>query len=98
MPRQYRLSADGDITAAVTLCYEQAELDWAGITDELSLHIYRYQNAADWQQYSQVDPVANTVTAYDVTELGVFGLGTDANQPTAVTLRDLTAAPTPGRA
>jgi YVTN family beta-propeller protein len=90
LPRQYRLAANGDVTAAITLYYEQAELDWAGITDELLLHIYRYQNATNWQQYSKVDPVANTVTAYNVTELGVFGLGTDDSKPTALTLRDLT--------
>lgn len=95
LQRQYKLETNAaDYEAAVTLCYEQAELDWAGITDEMQLHAYRYKGTVDWQEYSVVDPLANTVTAYGVEDLGVFGLGVSSNPPTAVVMSDLVARST----
>ncbi|HNT75825.1 MAG TPA: FG-GAP-like repeat-containing protein, partial [Anaerolineae bacterium] len=91
---QYRLVAVGGAgyQAALTLCYDDADLLVVGLAPaaESSLHAYRYIAAGQpWQAYSRVDPVANTVTADNVTEFGVFGLGIATNQPTVVGLHAL---------
>ncbi|MFP4395339.1 MAG: choice-of-anchor Q domain-containing protein, partial [Anaerolineales bacterium] len=93
---QYRISAGGDAgyQAALTLCYADADLRVADIdpAQEPNLHAYRYIAVGQpWQQYSEVDTVANTITAHNVTTFGVFGVGITENQPTAITLGAFTA-------
>lgn len=48
LPRQYQIAAAGGngYQAQLTLCYDDLELGIAGLslTDEPSLHAYRYQN------------------------------------------------------
>ncbi len=92
---QVRIAAEGGAgyEAAVTLCYADADLLVAGIdpAQEPNLHVYRYTGLPAWHQYSVVDPVANTVAAHGVTAFGVFGLGVEGNQPTAVGLRSFRA-------
>lgn len=92
---QYRIvpTSGGGYQAAVTLCYQDADLAVSGIdpAEEENLHAYRYTGATNWQEYSRVDTVANTVTADNVTQFGVFGLGIAAEQPTALATRGLLA-------
>jgi hypothetical protein len=96
---QYEITAEGgaDYETAVTLCYEHTDFLVGGIdlAEEPNLHAYRFvQVGQPWQQYSEVDTVANTVTAHKVTEFGVFGLGIETNQPTRVSVRELRAGNT----
>lgn len=100
LPRRYDIIAvgGGGYQARLILCYEDGELVIADINpaDEAYLHIYRYQGGDVWEFYSEIDPLANTVTAYNVTEFGVWGLGVSDgtgpdNYPTAVSLRKLDA-------
>ncbi|MBN1887375.1 MAG: hypothetical protein JW850_05275 [Thermoflexales bacterium] len=97
LERRYTLWGNNstDFDAAVTLCYEQLDLDAAHIADETQLHAYRYLGGLSWQRYSRVDPLANTVTADGVSEWGVFGMGVEGNQPTAVTLHSLRGVDAP---
>jgi hypothetical protein len=65
---------------------------------EGQLHAYRYVGSGQpWQQYSEVDTVNNTVTAYGV-EPGVWGLGVAADYPTVITLQTSVATPISQRA
>jgi len=76
-------------TADLTMCYADIELYLAGIdgSEEPNLHAYRYAGSDTWQEYSIVDTANNTVTAETVSALGHWGLGIDADQPTAVSLQ-----------
>jgi hypothetical protein len=91
---QYHIVAEGGSSyeAALTLCYEDADLLVAGIdpAEELNLHIYHYLAwNQPWEQYSEVDPVANAITAHGVTTFGIFGLGVDDKAPTALKITRL---------
>jgi hypothetical protein len=74
--------------AKLELCYADADLTNAGIStgDEANLHAYRYDTGTTWEEFSSVDPVNNLVTAQNVNEFGIWGLGTAGNSPTAVSI------------
>lgn len=95
LPRRYEVVATGgsDYQGQLTLCYEDDELTQAGIDagQEANLHAYRFTGSSTWEEYSVVDTGNNTVTANNVTEFGIWGLGIDGNQPTAVDLFALSA-------
>jgi hypothetical protein len=90
LPRRYDItgSVGSGFEAMLAVCYQDAELVEAGIplARESELHLYRYPGAYTWTAYSQVDPVNNLVTATNVTELGIWGLGVPGDQPTAIRL------------
>jgi hypothetical protein len=91
LPLRYEIVPfEGDgYMARIEFCYEDADLQQAGIAshNEESLHAYRYIGSGFWEEYSIVDPVANTITALDVVDLGVWGFGLEGNQPTSVGLQ-----------
>ncbi|MFN2110372.1 MAG: Ig-like domain-containing protein, partial [Anaerolineae bacterium] len=95
LPRRYDIEAKGTgFSAALTLCYEDNDLLVAGIdpAQEPNLHAYRYVGSGQpWAEYSLVDTANNTVTAFEVSELGVWGIGTTSDQPTALVLNTLLA-------
>jgi predicted outer membrane repeat protein len=95
LPRRYEIVPTGGSTyeARLQLCYEDDELAQAGIdiVQEPNLHAYRYAGSPTWVEYSTADTVNNTVSAHNVTELGIWGLGVSNNQPTALALRSFTA-------
>jgi uncharacterized repeat protein (TIGR01451 family) len=93
LPRQYRISADGTgFTATLTLCYEDEELDVAGIpmSDEGELRGFRYTGADGiWEMpgSQSLDTGGNTVTIGGVNAFSAWGIGipNTAEKPTAVT-------------
>ena len=60
--------------ADIELFYEQAEFDISGISDEATLHLYRYDDGeAAWQvQYGALDVARNSVSCPGVTEFSVW--------------------------
>jgi hypothetical protein len=95
LPRQYRISADGTgFTATLTLCYEDEELDIAGIpmSDEGRLRGFRYPGSGvEWEipGSQSLDAGGNTVTIEGVTAFSAWGIGIEGTdeEPTAVTTR-----------
>ncbi|MBN2006201.1 MAG: hypothetical protein JXA21_22790 [Anaerolineae bacterium] len=98
LARRYDIAATGGsgYNATLTLCYEDEELAQAGIPEaqEPNLHLYRWdQNTGVWIAHSRVDPVANRITADNVTGFGVWGIGVAGNHPTAIHLIQAAAHP-----
>jgi len=96
LPRRYDIGADGGsgYDATLVLCYEDDELVQAGISPEQEedLHLYRWdQGAAEWIEYSTVDPVNNRITAINVIAFGVWGIGTADAGPTSARVQSMTA-------
>ncbi|MBN1889353.1 MAG: hypothetical protein JW850_15265 [Thermoflexales bacterium] len=98
LPRRYDVLIEGsNFTATLTLCYNEADLLVAGIdlAQEGDLHVYRYAGGGQgWEEYSEIDQAANTITAHNLTKAGVFGLGVPPQgyHPTAVMLKQVWAA------
>ena len=96
LPRGYEIRAfDGggnEVTtgfvADMMMCYADIELHLAGITDEDTLHAYRYAGNEIWEENSVLDSTNNTVTAENVTALGHWGLGNIVEQPTALSVQN----------
>ncbi|HNT74762.1 MAG TPA: choice-of-anchor Q domain-containing protein [Anaerolineae bacterium] len=82
-------ASSGPFTLTLKLCYTGAELAAAGVTNESSLHAYRWNETLwAWEDRGGVvDTTRNCVTVAGVTELSVWTLSGDANAPTAVALR-----------
>jgi hypothetical protein len=93
LPRRYDIVQHGGnvYQAQVALCYDDVDLDYAGIPagQEGDLHAYQFTGSG-WTPHSTVNTTTNVVTADNVTDLGqVWGLGISTNTPTAVMLQDL---------
>lgn len=100
LPRQYRITADGaDYEAQLTLCYEDGELEIAGIpaTSEGALRGFRHTGGGSWNTpgTQTVDVDNNTVTVEGITQFSTWGIGIpgDEHQPTALTLWRVEAHP-----
>lgn len=87
LPRHYEITAGGSgYVAQLLLCYTDDELLAAGISDATGLHALRW-NGGEWDMFpGAVDTGAKTVTAENVTQFSIWGIGTSTDRPTAVTL------------
>ena len=93
LPRQYRLDAhDGSgFDARLTLCYEDGELNIAGIapSEETLLRGFRYVGSGVWNSpdTQSVDTGNNTIAIEGVTEFSAWGIGIPGGneEPTALT-------------
>jgi uncharacterized repeat protein (TIGR01451 family) len=94
LPRQYQIDADGSgFSATLTLCYEDAELEIAGIPaeDEGLLLGFRYETPggywdAPWDQRG--DGRANTIAIGGLTQFSAWGIGVpEQDEPTALRSR-----------
>ncbi len=90
LPRYYDIEADGDgYDVELQLCFTDNDLQAAGILPEevADLRAFRW-DGIEWELHEEgvVDEVAQTVTAENVTQFSIWGLGTPDNRPTSVTL------------